>query len=74
MLDQSWEKWIGRELELAFRGIGNVVVLPVGIEEIEGAGFGLNFYVGWGVVAPTAYLHVSQVVEQHFSQIKGTSL
>lgn len=56
--------WKGGELKLAFSGLGNVVVLPLGVEQIEGAGVGLSFYVGWGAAAPETYSQASQVVQQ----------
>lgn len=56
--------WKDGELKQAFSQLGNVVVQPLGVEQIEGGGVGLSFYVGWGEVAPTTYSQVKKVVEQ----------
>lgn len=67
MVDQPLDEraiWKGGELKRAFSRLGDVVVQPLGIEQIEGGGVGLSFYVGWGEVAPTTYSQVNKVVEQ----------
>jgi hypothetical protein len=62
--------WPGVELTHAFASFGNIVVLPLGVEEIEGAGFGMNFYVGWGGAAPPKYNQVSEMVGRFRGQLK----
>jgi hypothetical protein len=67
MIDRPLDEqgiWKGGELKQAFSPLGNVVVQPLGVEQIEGGGVGLSFYVGWGEVAPTTYSQVNKVVEQ----------
>lgn len=59
--DSSWT--VGK-VKLAFAGLGDVVVLPLGLEEVEGGGAGLTFYVGWGGADPKTYSEVREVVEQ----------
>jgi len=60
----------GAAIRDAFSSLGDVAVLPVGIQVgcvipvDQDAGWGIWFYVGWGDPSPEVYAEVEQVVTQ----------
>ena len=60
------EVWRG-ELQEAFAPIGKVVIQVLTLDQLEGAGYGLSFYVGWGQSNSALYTQVRSY-RQSFSR------